>query len=285
MSAASFPTEGAGLGLRRALLGPLGDADLSDVDFFELAPENWIGVGGRLGRRLREFAERKPLICHGLSLSIGAPEPLDEIFIKRLRRFLDEHEVRVYSDHLSYCSEHGHLYDLMPIPFTEEAVVWVADRIARVQDLLGRQIAVENISYYAQPAQDLTELQFIRAVVERADCLLLLDVNNIYVNSINHRYDPYQFLHGLPAERVAYLHIAGHYNEAEDLIIDTHGADVIESVWKLLDEAYSILGPAPTVLERDFNFPAVEQLLDEVRRIARLQQSHARSLPQQASGA
>jgi len=268
------PVAGAGLGLRRALLGPLEHADLSGLGFMEVAPENWIGVGGVRGRKLRAWTERMPFVCHGLSLSLGAVEPLDETFLRRLRRFLDQHGIRTYSDHLSYCSEHGHLYDLMPIPFTEEAVDWVAGRIRRVQDLLGQRIAIENISYYAQPAPELTELEFINAVLERADCDLLLDVNNIYVNSVNHRYDALQFLNGLPAEHVAYIHIAGHYNEAEDLIIDTHGADVIDPVWQLLDAAYARLGPVPTLLERDFNFPPVEHLLAEVDRINRIQARH-----------
>lgn len=281
---AQTPVSGAGLGLRRALLGPLEHADLANVGFMEVAPENWIGVGGLRGRKLRAWTERKPFVCHGLSLSLGAPEPLDETFLRRLRRFLDQHGIRTYSDHLSYCSEHGHLYDLMPIPFTEEAVDWVAGRIRRVQDLLGQRIAVENISYYAQPAPELTELEFINAVLQRADCDLLLDVNNIYVNSVNHRYDALEFLHGLPAERVAYIHIAGHYNEAEDLIIDTHGADVIDPVWELLDAAYRRLGPVPTLLERDFNFPPVEQLLAEVARIDQIQTRYHRTGIQRAHG-
>jgi len=274
MSTPKPPVTGAGLGLRRALLGPLEDSDLSDVGFMEVAPENWIGVGGIRGRKFRQWTERFPFVCHGLSLSLGAPEPLDETFLHRLRRFLDDHGIAIYSEHLSYCSEHGHLYDLMPIPFTEEAVDWVAGRIQRVQELLGQRIAVENISYYAAPADELSELEFINAVLERADCDLLLDVNNIYVNSVNHRYDAMEFLNGLPAERVAYIHVAGHYNEAEDLIIDTHGADVIDPVWELLDAAYAQLGPVPTLLERDFNFPPMEELLSEVARIRQLQARH-----------
>jgi len=267
--------EGAGLGLRRALLGPLQDADLSPVGFMEVAPENWIGVGGRLGRRFRTFTERFPFVCHGLSLSLGSPDPLDEGFLRRVRNFLDEHDIRGYSEHLSYCSENGHLYDLMPIPFTDEAVDWVATRIARTQELVGRQIAVENISYYAAVGAEMSELEFINAVLEKADCLLLLDVNNIYVNSVNHRYDAREFLAGLPAERVAYIHVAGHHNEAEDLIVDTHGAAVIDPVWALLDAAYDRLGPVPILIERDFNFPPVDELLAEVSTIRRLQQRHA----------
>ena len=274
MSSATYPVKGAGLGLRRALLGPLQDADLSDVGFMEIAPENWIGVGGRLREQFSSYTDRFPFLCHGLSLSLGAPEPLDERFLARLRRFLDEHNIAGYSDHLSYCSEHGHLYDLMPIPFTEEAVDWVASRIAQVQDRLGRRIAVENISYYATIGAEMSELEFITAVTAKADCLLLLDVNNIYVNSINHGYDADEFLAGLPAERVAYIHVAGHHNEDEDLIVDTHGAPVIEPVWRLLDRAYQRLGPVPTVLERDFNFPPVEELLTEVNQIRQLQSAH-----------
>jgi len=284
MRTANHPVTGAGLGLRRALLGPLEHADLSGVGFMEVAPENWIGVGGIRGRKFRAWTERLPFVCHGLSLSLGAPEPLDETFLRRLRRFLDEHGVKIYSEHLSYCSEHGHLYDLMPIPFTEQAVEWVAARIRRVQDLLGQRIAVENISYYAAPGRELSELEFINAVLERADCQLLLDVNNIYVNSVNHRYDALEFLHGLPAERVAYIHVAGHHNEADDLIVDTHGADVIDPVWKLLDAAYARLGPIPTLLERDFNFPPIEQLLGEVATINSLQARHAQPPVRHASG-
>ncbi len=269
-----FPVNGAGLGLRRALLGPLQSAGYPDLDFLEVAPENWIGVGGKLGRQFRAFSERYPFLCHGLSLSLGSPDPLDRVFLRQLREFLDAHDIQGYSDHLSYCSEQGHLYDLMPIPFTAEAVDWVAARIRQVQDSLGRRIAVENISYYAAPAPEMSELAFINAVLEQADCLLLLDVNNIHVNSVNHRYDPQEFLAGLPAERVAYIHVAGHHHEAEDLIVDTHGAAVIDPVWSLLEAAYARLGPVPTLLERDFNFPPLDELITETRTIRTLQARH-----------
>ena len=271
MSLSDLRIEGAGLGLRRALLGPLQEADLGELGFMELAPENWIGVGGRLHRQLAWYRERFPFVCHGLSLSIGAPEPLDRVFMQRLKSFLDEHEVDCYSEHLSYCSEHGHLYDLMPLPFLQETVDWVAQRIGQVQDALGRRIAMENISYYAPVATEMSELEFINAVCERADCNLLLDVNNIHVNSVNHGYDPGEFLAGLPHSRVAYLHIAGHHHEAADLIVDTHGAAVADPVWDLLRHAYGYLGAVPTVLERDFNFPPVPELLAEVSTIKRLQ--------------
>jgi uncharacterized protein len=270
-------TAGAGLGLRRALLGPLQEAAPGTVDFLEVAPENWIGVGGRAGRQFAALAERQPLYCHGLSLSLGGPEALDEAFLQQLRRFLDAHRVAVYSEHLSYCSDGGHLYDLMPIPFTDEAVQHVAARIRRVQDSLGRRIAIENVSYYAAPHRELDELAFVNAVLVEADCDLLLDVNNIHVNSVNHCYDALDFLHGLPAERVAYLHIAGHYNEADDLIVDTHGAAVIDPVWSLLDAAYRHVGIRPTLLERDFNFPPLAELIAELERIRACQRRAAQA--------
>ena len=271
----AYPVEGAGVGLRRALLGPLRSAGLGPVDFMEVAPENWIGVGGRLGRAFSEFTERVPFVCHGLSLSIGGPSPLDETFLHRLKQFLDTHAIRCYSEHLSYCTDDGHLYDLMPIPFTGEAVCYVAQRIKRVQDILERRIALENVSYYAAPGAEMSELAFINAVLEEADCDLLLDVNNIYVNSVNHGYDPAEFLAGLPGERIAYGHIAGHYNEADDLIVDTHGADVIGSVWDILDQAFLKFGVFPVLLERDFNLPPVEELFGEVEQIRDMQDRHA----------
>lgn len=271
MPTASFPVHGAGLGLRAGLLDELRDIEQGAVDFMEVAPENWMRTGGRLRRNFRSFTERFPLVCHGLSLSIGAPAPLDVEFLRELKAFLDVHQVRCYTEHLSYCSDHGHLYDLMPIPFTEEAAEYVAGRILQVQDLLGRRIGIENVSYYAAPGREMDEIDFIRAVVEKADCGLLLDVNNIYVNSINHGYDPVAFLDGLPTERTMYVHIAGHHVEAEDLRIDTHGADVIDPVWELLDYAYARCGVMPTLLERDFNFPPPDDLLAEVSRIRQAQ--------------
>lgn len=262
---------GAGLGLRRALLGPLADQMPEQVGFLEVAPENWIGIGGRYGKKFAALLQHYPLVCHGLSLSIGGPSPLDEVFIRQVKAFLAKHNVRVYSEHLSYCSDDGHLYDLMPIPFTEEAVQHVARRIKRVQDILERRMVIENVSYYAAPFQRLDEIDFIKAVLEEADCDLLLDVNNIYVNSINHGYNAEEFLLALPPERVAYFHVAGHYKEAEDLRIDTHGADVIDPVWDLLATAYEHFGAVPTLLERDFNIPPLEELLNEVDQIIELQ--------------
>ncbi len=265
--------QGAGLGLRRALLGPLSDMAQGSVDFMEVAPENWIGVGGRFGRQFRELAERYTISLHGLSLNIGGTEPIDRELVEAIGAFMDEFGCPIYTEHLTYCGDDGHLYDLMPIPFTEEAVRHVAGRVKHVQEILGRRIGLENASYYAVSKADMTESEFIRAVLEEADCDLLLDVNNIYVNSINHRYDPHEFLRSLPLERARYIHVAGHYDEAEDLKVDTHGADVIDPVWELLAEAYRLCGTLPTLLERDFNLPPLADLLAEVEKIRGIQRA------------
>jgi len=272
----NHPVQGAGLGLRRSMLSEFADGVPAPVAFLEVAPENWMDLGGRLGRRLRELTAACPFVCHGLSLDLGGTAPLNEAFLHSVKRFLDEHQVRCYSEHLSYCGdEQGYLYDLMPIPFTEEAVHHVAARIRRAQEIVERRIAVENISYYAAPGKCMQEIDFINAVLTEADCDLLLDVNNIYVNGINHNYDPYAFLHALPGERIAYAHVAGHYEEAEDLRIDTHGADVIQPVWNLLEEAYRCFGVFPTLIERDFNIPPMAELMQEVATVERLQRRHA----------
>ncbi len=259
-------------------MGPLLSMDHGSVDFMEAAPENWIGVGGRFGKQFRNLAERYPIVLHGLSLDIGGPDPIDEDLVRAVRVLMDEVEVPIYSEHLTYCAAEGHLYDLLPIPFTEEAVHYVAARVRQVQDIIGRPLALENASYYAQPCAAMDEAQFITAVLQESGCDLLLDVNNIYVNSINHRYDPIEFLDALPLDRARYIHIAGHYDEAEDLKVDTHGADVVDPVWALLVEAYSRVGPLPTLLERDFNLPPLSSLLQEVNRIRELQQSSRHDL-------
>lgn len=273
MNNLNFPVTGAGLGLRREKLDEMLENDLAPVNFMEVAPENWINVGGTFGKKFRQFTEKYDFVCHGLSLSIGSPAPLDEDFVRDIAQFIKSHNIKHYSEHLTYCSDDGHLYDLLPIPFTEEAVHYVAERIRRVQDILQQQISMENASYYtAAPGKEMEEIEFINAVLEEADCGLLLDVNNIYVNSINHRYDAIEFLKQLPAERIRYAHIAGHFDEDEDLIVDTHGADIIDPVWDILDKAYEHFGVFPTLLERDFNIPPVAELLNEVKQIVSLQE-------------
>lgn len=263
--------EGVGLGLRREMLPELDGTLPASIDFWEVAPENWIPLGGKYHKTLSTFTQTANFVTHGLSLSIGGPDPLDVNFVKEVKHFLNEHGIQYYSEHLSYCSGKGHMYDLMPIPFTEEAIRYVTNRIKQVQDILEQPLVLENVSYYAAPGQELSEIEFTNAILEESGCLLLLDVNNIYVNSINHQYDAEKFLSALPTDKIVYGHIAGHYNEAKDLIVDTHGSDVIEPVWKLLEKAYEVHGVFPTLLERDFNIPPIAELLSEVERIRKIQ--------------
>ncbi|MBV2129569.1 DUF692 domain-containing protein [Rheinheimera sp. SM2107] len=272
---------GAGLGLRREMLSEVLAADNQAIDFFEVAPENWLPYGGKLASQFKALTERYAFACHGLSLSIGSPDPLDIDFVKQLKAFFKTHNIALYSEHLSYCSAGGHLYDLMPIPFTEEAVKHVAARVRTVQDILEQPLVLENVSYYAAPGQQMTELEFICEVLKQADCQLLLDVNNIYVNSVNHGYDAEAFLQALPTERVAYYHVAGHYQQAADLLIDTHGADIPDPVWQLLQQAYQEHGVKPTLYERDFNIPALSSLHHELATIRTLQQQALNSSARQ----
>ncbi len=271
MTAFSKKITGAGLGLRRALLDSFLNNPPSEVDFYEIAPENWMTIGGKLGKQFRAMTERFHFVAHGLSLSLGSCDPLDEKFVYDVKTFLHQHDIKHYSEHLSYCSHKGHLYDLMPIPFTQEAIFHVAKRIQRVQEILEQKIAIENVSYYATVGQEMSEIDFFNAVIKEANCNILIDINNIYVNSINHKYDANAFLQKIPAEKIIYAHIAGHFKQADDFLVDTHGATVIEPVWALLKKAYELYGVFPTLLERDFNLPSVEELLNEVRFIRKLQ--------------
>jgi uncharacterized protein len=273
--------QGAGLGLKRELIPQIqaayGQNLIRNLHFVEIAPENWLGAGGKTAQQLDWFAERYPIVCHGLCLSLGGVSPLNIDFLGQVKQFLQQYQIPLYTEHLSYSTDgfhgrHGYLYDLLPIPFTEEAVNYVAKRIRQTQDMLGQQIAVENTSYYAgAPIATMDELTFINAVLDEADCLLHLDINNLYVNSINFGFDAHAFLRGLPGERIAYSHMAGHLQQAPDLLIDTHGTDVIEPVWQLLEEAYQLFGAFPTLLERDNDIPPLPDLMDEIDRIAQLQ--------------
>ncbi len=269
---------GAGLGFRRELIEPLKAGVPDAIRFFELAPENWAGMGGRSGKDLRHFTERHPFVCHGLSLSLGGPRPLDEALLRRTKAFMAEQGIGLYTEHLSWCSDDGQLYDLLPIPFTGDAVRWVAERIRRAQDILEMKIGIENASYYvAPPGAEMSETAFISAIVGEADCLLHLDVNNIYVNSRNFGFDPLQFMTALPLDKTCYIHVAGHYTEPDGLLVDTHGAPVIDPVWALLEEAYRRTGPLPTCLERDFNIPDLAELTREVERIGGFLERHSLS--------
>jgi uncharacterized protein len=283
-----------GLGLKRELIPQIQSlyqtsagqkTVISNINFVEIAPENWIGAGGKYAQDLAWFVERYPIVCHGLCLSLGGLGPLNIAFLKQVKQFLAANKIPLYTEHLSYCSDNyhgktGYLYDLLPIPFTEEAVKYVAARIRQTQDILGQKIAVENASFYAAaPISNLSEIDFLIAVLVEADCWLHLDINNIYVNSVNfghgqHRDpigDAHAFLRKIPQERIVYSHVAGHYQQAPDLLIDTHGMDVIDPVWTLLEEAYQLFGTFPTLLERDSNIPPLPVLMREVDKIAAIQ--------------
>jgi uncharacterized protein len=268
-----LPANAAGLGLRRSLL-QVTEANLASLDFLEIAPENWLDVGGKFGRALARIRQKKPLIAHGLSLSLGGPNPLDSAHIAAIKRFLSDYDIAVYSEHLSACTDDAHLYDLMPIPFTKATLTRLVERIDSVQNQLGQCIAVENSSYYLSLAGDLTELEFIQALLQRTGCMLLLDVNNVHVNSVNHGYDAAAFIAGIPVDKVAYMHVAGHQLESPGLIIDTHGSQVSAPVWTLLGQSYARFGAKPTLLERDFDFPPFTELLAEVAHIRTLMQVH-----------
>jgi uncharacterized protein (UPF0276 family) len=264
--------DGAGLGFRRELIAPLQAHVPEAIQFFELAPENWAGMGGKAAKDLRYFTERYPFVGHGLSLSLGGIAPIDIALVQRIKGFMREHGIRLYTEHLSWCADDSHLYDLLPIPLTEKAVQWTVDRIKQVQDILGQQIGIENAStYVTPPGAEMSETEFISHIIDEANCLLHLDVNNIYVNSCNFGFDPQAFMRALPLARTCYIHVAGHCVEPDGLLIDTHGAAVIDPVWSLLATAYEYTGPVPTCLERDFNLPDLATLTAEVRHIARLQ--------------
>lgn len=276
-----LPAHASGLGFRRELIPALTLDVPDEIGFFEIAPENWAGIGGRSAHVLRSFTERHPFVCHGLSLSLGGPGPLDEALLRQVRAFMRTHGIALYTEHLSWCASDRHLYDLLPIPMTEDAVRWTAERILRAQDILGMRIGIENAStYLVPPGSQMSESAFITAVVEQADCWLHLDVNNLYVNSRNFGFDPEDCLRQLPLERTCYVHVAGHLVEDDGLVIDTHGSPVIDPVWQLLRSAYRQMGRiVPTCLERDFNIPDLATLTHEVAHIARVQQA---ALPRQA---
>ena len=275
---------GVGLGLRRELIPQIqaafGNPSIANINFLELAPENWIDIGGKAAKHLDWLAERYPIVCHGLCLSLGGLAPLNTHFLLQIKKFLHQYNIPLYTEHLSYSTDgyngqQGYLYDLLPIPFTEEAVRHVAQRIRQTQDILSQRIAIENASFYVQaPISSMDELTFIKAVLEEADCFLHLDINNLYVNSVNFDFDAHVFLHGIPGERIVYSHMAGHYQQAQDLLIDTHGTEIINPVWALLAEAYELFGPFPTCLERDNNIPPLPTLMHEVNKIADIQNKY-----------
>jgi uncharacterized protein (UPF0276 family) len=266
-----------GIGLRRDIADEIIDSQVLTPDFLEFAPENWMGIGGYWNKIRQKAVDRYPVTCHGLSLSLGSAEELDWKFIAELKKFLDENKVEIFSEHLSYTkSRNAHLYDLLPIPFRKDAVDHVVERIRQVQDFLERPLAIENVSYYTPVAAEMSEIDFVNEIVERADCQLLLDVNNVYVNAFNHKYDARAFIDSLPLDRVAYIHMAGHQQVEPDLIIDTHGQPIIDPVYELFEWTIQKMEPVPVLLERDYNFEELEQIQSEIIQLKSLIKKHWR---------
>jgi uncharacterized protein (UPF0276 family) len=265
-----LPYLGFGLGLRVEYYESLLEQP-AGVEWLEVVSENYMIPGGRPLMWLDRFRERFPLVMHGVSLSIGSTDPLDEGYLSRLAALARRVEPMWISDHLCWTGVQGvNLHDLMPLPYTEEALAHVVDRVRRVQDVLGRQILLENVSSYIRFADSqLTEWQFLAAVAERADCLILLDINNIHVSAHNHGFSPLDYLDGIPAARVQQFHLAGHEHGGQ-LLIDTHDAPVVDAVWDLYLQAIRRYGRVSTMIERDDHMPPLAELLAELEHARRL---------------
>ena len=257
-----------GIGFRKDFSEELLVSEVLKPAFIELAPENWIGMGGFWKKHLDQAAEKFPITCHGLSLSIGSPDDLDFEFLHKIKKFIRQYNVKIYSEHLSYAKcDNAHLYDLLPIPFRADAVKHIVSRIKQVQDILEMPLAIENVSYYTPVAAEMDEATFISEIVKGSGCNMLLDVNNVYVNSFNHKYDPKAFINKLPLDKVSYIHMAGHEQISDTVIIDTHGEAVIDKVFDLFEYTTALLKPVPVLLERDFNIPELEELQQEITRM------------------
>ncbi|WP_341705327.1 DUF692 domain-containing protein [Ferrovibrio sp.] len=275
-----LPRLGFGLGLRPQYYPDILDGDVP-VDWFEAVTENYLVDGGPPLRQLDRIAERWPVVLHGVSLSIGGSDPLDRDYLARVKALAARVRPQWISDHLCW-SRHGgvQLHDLLPVPFSEAILRHVAGRVRQVQDMLGRRILLENVSSYVEwQSSAMTEWDFLAALCEEADCLLLLDMNNVYVSARNHGFDADAFLAAIPADRVAQIHLAGHSDQG-DLIVDTHDAPVADAVFDLYGRALRRFGPVSTMIERDDNFPPFAELLDE---LGRVRQVAAAALPAEAA--
>jgi uncharacterized protein (UPF0276 family) len=257
--------QGFGLGLRTPHYEAM-QSEPHAVDWLEIITENYLGPGGKPLHYLERMRERFPLVMHGVSLSIGGTDPLDLEYLSQVRNLAARIEPHWISDHLCWTGIDGrNLHDLLPLPYTEEALASVAARIGQVQDALGRQILLENVSSYLSfRASELTEWDFLREVAQRADCAILLDINNIYVSSVNHGFDPLVYLQAIPKERVRQFHLAGHSDMGGHLI-DTHDHPIAEPVWDLYGAAVARFGMVPTMIERDDNIPELGELVAELQ--------------------
>ena len=271
------PFLGFGLGLRPQHYSEILDGAPA-VDWFEVISENYMVEGGQPLRMLDQIRERYPIVMHGVSLSIASTAPLDMDYLKKLRALADRVNPMWISDHLCWTGVHGvNLHDLLPIPYTKEALDHVVERVSQVQDALGRRLTLENVSSYVTFGQsEMTEWEFVSEVATRADCWLLFDVNNVYVSGFNHGFDTGDFLKGVPRDRVVQFHVAGHSHE-ESHIIDTHDHPVCPEVWDLYRTAVAHFGPVSTMIERDDNIPPLAELVDEL--------NHARGIATEVLGA
>lgn len=264
------PFLGYGVGLRPIYVEAI-LAENPPIDWFEILTENYLVPGGKPLSVLDRIGERYPLVMHGVSLSIGSTDPLDVDYLHGVKRLAQRAQPEWISDHLCWTGVDGvQLHDLMPLPYTEEALAHVSERIARVQDFLGRPLLMENVSSYVEYEHStMSEWEFLAELCRRSDCRLLLDINNIYVSAVNHGFSPLDFLDGIPSERVWQFHLAGH-SRYQDYLIDTHDQPVAPEVWSLYQEALRRFGPVSTMIERDDNFPAFSELLAELAEARRL---------------
>jgi hypothetical protein len=266
-SKTSKPFLGFGLGLRSEHYQEVLDQKPKAIDWFEIISENYMIDGGKPLYFLDRIRQDYPMVMHGVSLSIGSTDPLNYDYLRQLKELIQRVDPLWFSDHLCWTGvDHKNMHDLLPLPYTQAAVDHVADRISEVQDYMGRQMLIENLSSYITYTSDaMSEWEFLTAVSEKADCNLLLDVNNIYVSSFNHHFDPMDYLRGVPADRVWQHHLAGHQNNG-NLIIDTHDEPVIDPVWELYAKTAELLGPVSTMIERDGNIPVLAEVIDELER-------------------
>jgi uncharacterized protein (UPF0276 family) len=275
----NIPALGVGLGLRRAHFNALLGHPPRELEWFEIAPENYMEIGGWVYRDFLKLTEIRPVITHSVSLSLGSIDPLNRTFLKQLKKFIRDHGIPMASDHICFSSFNQVQFDdLLPLPFTEEAVKHISKRIKQVQEILEVPFAAENISYYAPSgAPEMSEPDFIRAVIEESGAWLLLDVNNLYVNSVNHGFDPVEYIRKMPLDRIAYVHMAGHWKKKEGFLIDTHGEEVIFPVWKLFDTLASMTELRSVMIERDSNIPPVEELVVELNHVHEILEKHRRT--------
>lgn len=257
---------GIGLGLRRENSQDLVEQKPGEIDCLEVAPENYFGTGGKLYREFLDLAGHYPIVFHGISTSVGSLKPLNRDYLNAVKDFIKDFSPGWFSDHLCYSSVMGaQFHDLLPLPFTQEAIDHVVPRIQEIQNILGMPFAVENISCYVHPGKpEMPEWEFVREVVERADCGLLLDVNNLYVNSVNFGFDTQSYLDAMPLDRIMHIHVAGH-KVMEDFLLDTHGEDIIDPVWDILAQVAERTELPCVIVERDNNLPPMETQLAEVR--------------------